>query len=249
MRWLTALLSLAILSLTATSPRAADTVEPWNVGATDVDFYLTHDGFDADPAGRRLGVALMLGYGLIPGLSAHIGTALETVGRFQNAGYAINLGIFGTALETDHVDLDLFLAASADSTGHFALTPSLELNLDRSPDLAAWGGYLRFGLPIEGADDGGGPAVSLGLTVGLYYTVSAGHQLLTEVDAVFRPTPRGGDPAAEVGGLALGYNVGIHRAIELITQVSVDIPQGDERVGFGVMVGLIATLPAGGSER
>jgi hypothetical protein len=42
-------------------------------------------------------------------------------------------------------------------------------------------------------------------------------------------------------------NVGIGSTLEMINQVYVDLPQGDEPVAVGFMTGVIATLPAAGN--
>ena len=49
-------------------------------------------------------------------------------------------------------------------------------------------------------------------------------------------------PDMEVGALALGYNATVHEHIELIHEASLDIPQGDEQVGVGLMFGVLTTL-------
>ncbi len=47
-----------------------------------------------------------------------------------------------------------------------------------------------------------------------------------------------------MGGLALGYNVTLSESIELINQLYLDIPQRDDPVAVGLMIGFIATLPS-----
>ncbi len=47
----------------------------------------------------------------------------------------------------------------------------------------------------------------------------------------------------DVGGLALGYNVTLSKSIELINQLCLDLPQQNEPVAVGLMIGFIATLP------
>jgi len=41
----------------------------------------------------------------------------------------------------------------------------------------------------------------------------------------------------------VGCNVIINRAIELIIEIHMDIPQEDEKSAYGIMVGLLATVP------
>jgi hypothetical protein len=42
--------------------------------------------------------------------------------------------------------------------------------------------------------------------------------------------------------LSLGYNLTLDERLEIIHEVSLDIPQGDEEVGVGFSIGLIATV-------
>jgi hypothetical protein len=127
--------------------------------------------------------------------------------------------------------------------------PGFELNLDADPDMLSWGGYLRGSLDLSNrrADpDGGGGGLAWGLdaTLGAYWMVREGHQLLLELDAAVALNPAAGERTMELGGLALGYNVGVHEAIELVTQVWFDLPQTpDEPFAAAVTAGFIATLP------
>jgi len=71
-----------------------------------------------------------------------------------------------------------------------------------------------------------------------------GQQLLLEYDMTFSPQASPEEKAIDVGGLALGYNVSLHKRIELITEVFFDIPQQDEAFAVRLLIGFIATLPA-----
>jgi hypothetical protein len=52
-----------VIAVLLTYPaQAADTVETWDVGATDVDFYLGFDGMGLDRYERTLSGEIMLGY-------------------------------------------------------------------------------------------------------------------------------------------------------------------------------------------
>lgn len=246
--------ALFVLMIAVYAPaRAADTVETWDVGATDVDFYCGFDGMGPEDGERGLYGDIMLGYGLVERFSAYLGTTLSANDHFTEGNADVYLGIFGTPLDTDHFDLDLFLDVGAGGNGfdEFSLTPSTELNLDLEPDLGSWGIYLRAGVPVYGRfeqEESGNTehqrAADVQLNPGTYLTIAHRHQVLLEYDMAFHPKAGPDDHAVDIGGIALGYNVVLADPIELITQVYLDIPQEDEQAAVGVMVGFIATMPS-----
>lgn len=250
-----ALAAGAALVLAVYPARGADTVEPWDVGATDVDFYLGAAGIGAPRDGLELSGEIMLGYGLIERLSAYLGASLAADGCFCARSHEVFLGLFGTPVDTRHVDLDLFLdlSSSAAELTDFGLGPGIELNLDVDPDRGSWGTYVRTGLSLSGReviDQEGEETTEMTASVdavfGTYYTIARRHQILVEYDMTFRLRPRGDERDVEVGGVALGYNVVLCDAIELITEARLDVPQGDEAWSVGFVAGLIATLPSAG---
>jgi len=233
--------------------RAADTIETWDPAAVDLEFYTTAEGLGRPSAERAFVGEMVLGYGIIPGLSAYLTAALAADGTLGAGVVEPALGIFGTPLDTAAVDLDLLLDVSL-SGDLLHLAPGIELNFDADPDLLTWGLYLRGGLDVSNrtvaadpATGGAGPkglAWGLAATAGAYWRPHADHQLLLELDAAFALNPATGERAAELGGLALGYNVGVHEAIELVTQVRVELPQAaDESPSVALTAGFIATLP------
>lgn len=229
--------------------RAADTVETWDVGATDVDFYLGADGLGPDADARSMFGDIMLGYGLIDRLSAYVGATLSADGHFAHGNAGLYLGVFGTPIETDHFDLDLFLDVSAGGDGFdaFAFTPSTEINFDLDPDQGSWGLYVRAGVPIYGEAREAVPerhvhAFDVEVNPGTYVTLGRGHQLLFEYDMLFHS--QHDKHTSHVGGLAVGYNVVLAESIELINQVYFDIPQRDEQPAIGLFTGIIVTLPS-----
>jgi hypothetical protein len=234
---------------------AADTVETWDIGATDVDLYTGFDGIGQKKYDRTIYGDIMLGYGLASRFSAYLGTTLQGNEYLSNGSGNIYLGIFGTPVETNHFDIDLFLDISLGGTGfsEFQITPSTELNYDLDSDMSSWGVYLRTGVPLYGHSTStlANPDVidhemvyHFETTLGTYWTMVEGHQLLLEYDMGFRPSPEDDERITEVGGIALGYNVVISDSLELINQIYVDIPQQGESVAAGVMIGIIATLPS-----
>jgi len=55
--------------------------------------------------------------------------------------------------------------------------------------------------------------------------------------------PADEQPTHEVGAIAVGYNVMIFESIELINEISCDVPRGDEQISWGVSTGIIVTMP------
>ncbi len=230
---------------------AADTVETWSAGATDVDFYVGYDGAGAGAVERAVYCNLMLGYGLVDGLSAYLLTDLRGDGLLGASETSVSIGLFGTPVNTDHFDVDLFLDVGTDASGGGALrmTPSLELNFDARPDQNSWGAYLRVALAVFGRDPNverlsaldHAAALSLHVNPGLYTQIANGHQLLLEYDIAMHDRAADAHPVAP-GGLTLGYNVVLSDRIELINHVRASLPEAGQGANASVMVGLIATL-------
>ncbi len=232
---------------------AADTVETWDVGATNVDFYVGFDGIGLGKYDKTIYGDIMLGYGLIEHFSAYLGTTLQANEHFSAGEAATYFGVFGTPVDIHHFDFDLFLGFSLGGPEYtnFQLEPSTEFNFDLDPDQGSWGMYLRAGVPLYGRARGEDPdspeheiAFHIETTIGTYLMIADGHQAFLEYDMGFLPRPAQDEDSFAVGGVAFGYNVGVHDTIEMINQVFVDIPQGGEDFSVGLMTGIIVTLPA-----
>jgi len=235
---------------------AVDTTETWDAGAFDVDFYVGLDSVGRARDEHILSSDLMIGYGLIERFSAYVGTALAIEDRFSSGGGELSLGLFGTPLDTDHVDLDLFLdvTGGGQALSQILVTPALELNVDLLPELRQWGVYLQIGVAIartveSNEASGASPRTeaTVETVIGTYVTIAERHQLLVDFEAGFRTSTASGEPVVEVGSIGVGYNVVVHEAIELVTEVRFDVPQRREGDTFavGFMAGAIATLPTG----
>lgn len=231
--------------------RAADTVEPFDVGATDFELYTGMEGLGRGKYEKTVYGDVLLGYGLLPRLSAYAGMTLHANEYFADGAADFAIGMYGTVVDTHHFDLELFLdfAGGGDA---FSVTPSFEMNVDADPEMQGFGVYVRGGVPMYGrdsaAEDASEPTYELATqvdgTVGTYLTLNGIHQLLLEYDMVFRPDAMDDEHSAEVGGIALGYNVLLTDSFELINQVVWDIPQENEQTAFGVSTGILVTLPA-----
>jgi hypothetical protein len=231
---------------------AVDTVEVWDVGATDIDFYTSYDGVGLQGRDRELSAELMAGFGLIEGLSAYLGAAMAIDQYFSQGGGEVFLGAFGTPVDTDHFDLDLFMdfRLGGETFTELQVSPAMELNFDLEPDLQKWGMYLMVAAPIYGHDpdadgpDGRQPAAHVETTLGTYLTLGSRHQILLDYEMAWRPAPAVEEQAVEVGSIGLGYNVMLTDALELVSEVRCDVPQRGEEVAFGITLGIIAGMPS-----
>jgi hypothetical protein len=233
--------------------KAADTVETWDMGATDVDFYTGFDGIGERSTNRTVYSDIMLGYGIIDRLSAYVGTTLQGNEFFGDSQARIYLGVFGTSVDTDHFNLDLFLDISAGgpALSEFRVAPAVELNYDLDSELRSWGAYLQLGMPVYGVnrvldtsdDVEYSREFSIEIKPGIYLTLAERHQILFEYDMTYYSRSEDGHPV-DIGGVALGYNVKLSEGIEMINQVYLNVPQQDEAVTAGLMTGFIATLPS-----
>lgn len=229
--------ALALFLLGLPLARAADTVEPFDAGAFDLESYVTVDAL-GQPAARGVTGALVLGYGLADRLSATVALELE-----EASVTGVASGVVATTLDTDHLDLDLLLSLGAGppSLRTLELAPGIELNLDRSPDLASHGLYLRLALPLEAplTDPARALQVRLEAVAGAYLTLVTSHQLLLEHESSFDGP----------GTLALGYNVTVDARWQLVSAVQLGLPSAGAPATVGLVVGVIVTLPGSVSPR
>lgn len=228
---------------------AADTTETFDVGATDLEFYLGYDGIGLDKNQGVFSAEAVAGFGITEKFSALISVSGEANEYFANGAGGACFGIFGTVADTNHFDLDLFLNSGI-GFDSFSLAPAVELNIDFKPDLELAGLYFRVEEVFAGRDESTDDeekyafAAETGITAGFYYSINEKHQLLLEYDMALLNNPADDEDTVNVGGIALGYNAAIFENIELISQVNYDIPQNDEDHAFGVSLGIVATLPA-----
>lgn len=248
---------LALFSMVPTA-RAADTTELWEQGDVNVDFYTGHRGMGLSADEKEVFGELMVGYGVGKTISAYLGGTLQGDGKLYQGEQGVFLGLYGTPLDTEHIDLDLFIDFSAASgEDSLTITPALELNLDSNNKMSFIGAYLRAGLPVYGISvaekDSAGAEVENVYTrydvefeAGVYYAFHPGHMLFLQHGTAIHPTHEDDDSVptqVRLNDLAIGYNFLLLDDLEVITEASMDIPQKDEEMSFGFFIGLIATLP------
>lgn len=244
---LSALSLVGLFWLVSLPARAADTVETWDRGGADAEAYAT---LEPTPGGEpALLLEAVAGYGVAERLSAYLQLELGWAGDVEWMPHA---GVFGTPLETEHLDLDLMFDLAFDGD-ELSGNPGLELNLDQEPDQSSIGTYLRVGVPIDShmvqrtgrqhADDADeSTELPCELTWGAYVTPADGQQLFVESDGAIGL----GSGLAEWVGVALGYNLMLTEAAELITQAYAAAPGllGSEDLVIAGTVGLIVGFPA-----
>ncbi len=241
-----------LLSLGAIPAQAADTMEVFDVGATDAELYVGYDGLGITRASSSTFTEAVIGYGVAPRLSMFLAAGLEATGALTEGTQALTVGLYGTPLETKHVDLDLILQVGGTTDGGYEVMPAIELNLDAEDELALWGVYLVAGVPVHAPQlhesvvkpsRSGDVELDLLLRLGTYWTVAPRHQVLLELDGAVHAMGSTLGSVADLGGVALGYNVTLTDTFELISQIRTDLPSGpSEPWSAGVSAGFIATL-------
>ena len=242
------MLAAAVVVALATPSAAIDTIETWAAGEADVEFYLGFDGAGLPGVEQTLSGAMVLGWGLADRFSTFVATGIQADGYLTRAETELDFGIFGTPLDTDHVDLDLLLdlRASGPQMSEASVVPAVELNLDREPDLGSYGLFLRGAAEISSHEHDDGRVerhVDLGIVGGAYYTVSPGHQILAKYGAtVHERAP--GHARFETGAVSVGYNAMLTDYLELITATSLEFAHEDRDASVGFVAGVIATFPS-----
>lgn len=246
--------SLAILCLISTvgilfPAHAADTVETFDIGATDVDFYLGVDNVGLEKDQGLVFADMMLGYGLVERLSAYIGSTFQVDRNLDQGSPQHYLGLFGTPVDGDHIDLDLFLDFTSSSSGA-TITPSFEMNWDQDPTMATYGFYIRAGVIFEGqsldtAEEDTSEKISTTFEVnpGVYWSLAPGRQILIEFSTGYLPSPAAEEDKWDSMHMHLGWNQTLGDVLELVTEVNFTLEKIEDKNPWGSFIGLIATLP------
>ncbi|MCC6159200.1 MAG: hypothetical protein IT350_14215 [Deltaproteobacteria bacterium] len=252
-------LAIAITIVYATSSLAADTIETFDEGAFDTEFYIGAGGFALDRDEQTLGANTVLGYGLLDRFSGYLAFGVETNTYLAEGHSGAAFGLFGTLLETDHFDADLYgdVAADGEAMSEIVATPGLELNFDLRPDQALWGLYARVEASFTGeekeTDDPDAETEyetnrTMNHTFGTYVTIAERHQILLEYYRTAIKNPALGEPRVEAHQFALGYNVVVNDRIELVSEFSAHLPHGDEDFFWGAAIGFVGTIPGAAQE-
>lgn len=232
---------------------AADTLEVFDSGAADLELHFSAGGFGSGTGEEAAGGELVAGYGLADRVSLYSGAALEIADGIASLNGGYSLGVYGTPLETDHIDVDIVAGINGGKgLGDLAFKPGIEINLDRHPEMMSFGLYVDVFFMIRPTDDGEPTcecsswrgSLDIPCTTGIYYTLVEDHQLLIQHDLYLSDTLKNSSVAGSI--LALGYNVVLTDEIELISEVSVGFTDGERWgwgcSGLGFSIGVVATL-------
>jgi len=237
----------AIILFMMMTVSAADTTEIFDMGATDIEFYVGYDGISSEKKQGIFSIETVTGFGVTDNISLLINLSGEFGEHFNKRSSGIGLGVFSTLFDSDHFDLDIYLNTGAGLEG-FYLSPAMEINIDLKPDLELAGIYFRIEqlfvaiLEPESSRESCVFVAETSITSGIYFKINDSHQLLFEYDMAVLNNPANDEERLNIGGIALGYNVTFHENIELISQLYYGIPQNDEKHSFGVSIGTIITM-------
>jgi hypothetical protein len=254
--WLIALLFLGLFS--ARPVFAIDTIENFDRGLSDYEFYLFANDLNQSGETAAIGAQMTLGLGIADHISGTM-TLSGQANRFLADGeLSAALGLFGTPLDTNHVDIDLILETSI-GPDNLSFLPAIELNFDLLPDTELWGMWLLFSVEISGhrseLPNSATPEnpdentvdyefhIQTNILIATYVTIEESHQLLLGLDMVIEHSRDARERLFSIGSLYLGYNVALNDAFELITEFSLNIPQEGESMSYGAAIGFIATMP------
>ena len=135
-------IAISILMFTA-HVEAADTLEVFDPGATDLELQFCAGGFGSWAGKEAVGGQLVAGFGIADRVSIYSGAALQIDDDFGSLCGRYSLGVYGTPLETDHVDLDVIMGINGSKgLGDLEFAPGFEINLDRHPEMLSFGLYV-----------------------------------------------------------------------------------------------------------
>ena len=234
---------LLLVICSSTAAFALDTTEPYKIGLSDYEMYANSSGLGLQDKDRAYGFQNLMVVGLTDKFSASFSYTLEADQYLNSSGDGFGIGMFYNIIDSDSFDFDVY---SGIGTGG-GITVGTELNYDMSD----FGVQLRLDECFNynsAADDGSDEMlVNTAFTPLVYYSLNDKTQLLAAVDFSLPNNAPPGARSYDIGAFAAGLNIMVTSSIELITEVNVDIPQNDEEVSYGLMIGFLAALPVAGS--
>lgn len=259
-------LAAVLLLLPYGAAHAGDTLEPFDPGFSDFEFYLNYGGLGKAEPERGLGAEGRVGVGITDWLSGYLILSGEANESLSEGAGAFALGLFATPLDTDHLDIDIGLDFTVGNLGNgvphpaeharasIEFVPFMEINVDTDPEMNGFGAWLWVEHAFGGRDDSRFDDLGneirdftltsgTALTLGAYYRFRERHEVNVTYDLAFDHTNPEGERSFDNGGAALGYNVCVLDNLELISEVRFDVPQGDEAFGVDFLLGFIATFP------
>ncbi|MBD3318192.1 MAG: hypothetical protein GF344_20605 [Chitinivibrionales bacterium] len=224
--------SLCLFSLVSTTSLCAlDTTEPFDLGFSDNEIYVSFSGLGAERGRRMSAVEYVVGVGVTERFSTLFSFVTESDGYFNNPATELGASLFANVLDRRHLKLDI--SAGVTSGGSVGLGTELNVDFDRA----------GLQVTIEEAIYNGGASsddINFETTIAplVYVSLTDALQALASIDATL---PADGD--AGIGAPAVGLNAVISDAIEIISEVGFDIPREGEAFTVGASLGFVATLP------
>lgn len=226
---------IALLLLTSTPAWALDSTEPFDLGFSNYEMYVGTSGLGGPADERLIAWSSVIGVGVTERFSASLSYVAEADESFGKSAEGLVAGLYGTVVDTQRFDFDLYGNISTEA----GVAVGTELNFDP----ARWG--IQLTLEQSFSDDPDGDDVLRQLVVAplFLFSVTPDVELLAGVD--FTTASNHPDvETVEFGVIAMGVNVILNDAVELITEFHVHPGAAGEDVTFGASVGFVATVPA-----
>jgi len=227
---------LGIMMFFPVKGHALDTTEPFEIGFSDFEMSVGFGGIGLYKGNHSLEWEGTIGVGLIEKVSASFSYAMESNEYLDRSVDELGLELFFTALDSRNFDIDVY--GGFGTGGCFGLGTELNLELN------------DFGLQLivdEGIENQDGAADKLLFTTGIepmaYYSINEEMQVLTALDFSISFNRPASERALDIGAVSLGFNIVLSDAIELLTEIGLDIPRESEKLSAGMAVRFIATLP------
>lgn len=230
----------------------ADTLENFEPGFSDVEFYAGTSGLGQKHSEVVRSGEVLLGVGLHEKLSGYFGAAFEADAHLAGAAAGLNLGLFSTLHDGEHIDFDLLLdlGMAGSASDMMNVMVGGELNYDESSGQSNWGVFLNLSAAWRnaGADEGVVSeriAMDLPMLIGAYRGLGSGGQLFATFDMILFDL--GQANMENQAHIALGFNQPLAGNLELITEYALCLHEEGSRDWrahhHGLTIGLISTLP------
>ncbi len=225
---------------------ALDTAEPYPEGASEYELYMDYFGLGKKRADAHMFSSALYGTGITDRISVFFSPVFSASGDLVSEDSEFSMGVFGTVLDTTHLDIDLGLTLAHPSM----VALDFEINLDAADSLRLAGIYIRGRIAEAGEaqtnDDGSEVHLStrsMENTLGLYWTVKEGLQILQENYFSLEFDRRSSTSNRSYDGSAVGLNIMIGPNIELIASVYLMHESGAPSPWYwGAGIGTIMTI-------
>lgn len=226
---------------------AGDTVEPVDKGTINVGTAFGVSGI-TDGSKPGFGSELAIGLGVLDTFNVNFSLGHATESLFDTSQFATGLQLLYTPVDTDNFDFDIMLDFALDNIGPesaYSVVPNFELNFDLEPDMALWGLYARFALPIYSQKDDKDKVrgeLDFSALLGTYFTIAEFHQILIEAGVGVAGLVHSQEFVLDP--ISIGYNVVVMEGVEITSELALSIPIKDEdKFSVDIRVGAIFDIP------